>query len=48
MQRQRERERERDKYMHGGHENRPSRTVDGLAFVPGVLDPKPPASKQAR
>ena len=31
-----------------GDENRPSRTVVGLASGPGVLVPKPPASKQAR
>ena len=30
-----------------GSQTRLSRTVEGLAFGPGVLDPKPPASKQA-
>ena len=30
-----------------GSQTTQSRTVEGLAFGPGVLDPKPPASKQA-
>ena len=36
------------KPQHGVDKTEQSRAVEGLAFGPGVLDPKPPASKQAR